>query len=85
VGFDVVRETEVREATHEVPGADLRQRDWDTWSMDEFDRTNREMDKIIDEFRESGELVDGHGARRAARPQRNGANRNCAHRGTIAE
>jgi hypothetical protein len=35
--------------------------DWDTWSKDEFDRTNREMDKIIDEFRESGELVDGHG------------------------
>jgi hypothetical protein len=35
--------------------------DWDTWSKDEFDRTNREMDKIIDEFRESGELIDGHG------------------------
>jgi hypothetical protein len=35
--------------------------DWEKWSKEELDVANREMDKIIDEIRESGELIDGHG------------------------
>lgn len=35
--------------------------DWDKWSNDELDVANREMDKIIDDIRETGELIDGHG------------------------
>ena len=41
--------------------------DWDKWSNDELDAANREMDKIIDDIRESGELIDGHGLANPAR------------------
>jgi hypothetical protein len=34
--------------------------DWEKWSSDQLEATNREMDKVIDEFRESGELIGGH-------------------------
>ena len=42
---------------------------WDRekWSKDELDTANRAMDKIIDEIRESGELIDGHGLSGPAR------------------